>query len=177
MYEYRPHGMAEQQVLSGAGALLAGLISTGVGESTLPRLVRRSRVPVAVAAATSTVVVAVTVAGTAVAHLVELAREGGLSAIRRRLLNDLTHELRTPLTTLDGYLEGLRDGIDLDLHVPPGPPVVAHADPDRLGQVLSVLLTNARLHSPRSSTVTVRFAASGQHAIFTLTLPRSTPAT
>lgn len=37
--------------------------------------------PVAVAAATSTVVVAVTVAGAAVAHLVDLAREGGLSAI------------------------------------------------------------------------------------------------
>lgn len=148
---------------------------------------------------------------------------------RRRLLSDLTHELRTPLTTLDGYLEGLRDGvvdpdastwrtmtaatsrlrrlvddvaeasmaeesrlelqhqtvdigelassavaaarpactrngIDLDLHVPPGPPIVVQADPDRLGQVLSVLLTNARLHSPRFSTVTVRIAAREQHA-------------
>lgn len=35
---------------------------------------------------------------------------------RRRLLADLAHELRTPLATLDGYLEGLADGV-----VDPGP--------------------------------------------------------
>jgi len=52
------HGLRGQQLLSGIGAFLAGLISTGVGEATLPGLIRRSRVPAAVAAATSTVVVA-----------------------------------------------------------------------------------------------------------------------
>jgi hypothetical protein len=41
------------------------MISTGVGEATLPGLVRRSRFPLPVAAATSTVVVAGTVAGAA----------------------------------------------------------------------------------------------------------------
>lgn len=30
---------------------------------------------------------------------------------RRRLLADLAHELRTPLATLDGYVEGLDDGV------------------------------------------------------------------
>ena len=30
---------------------------------------------------------------------------------RRRLLSDLAHELRTPLATIEGYLEGLRDGV------------------------------------------------------------------
>jgi len=30
---------------------------------------------------------------------------------RRRLLTDLAHELRTPLATIDGYLEGLADGV------------------------------------------------------------------
>lgn len=30
---------------------------------------------------------------------------------RRRLLSDVAHELRTPLATIDGYLEGLADGI------------------------------------------------------------------
>ncbi|MDX1619461.1 MAG: HAMP domain-containing sensor histidine kinase [Nitriliruptorales bacterium] len=30
---------------------------------------------------------------------------------RRRLLNDLAHELRTPLSTIEGYLEGLADGV------------------------------------------------------------------
>lgn len=32
-------------------------------------------------------------------------------ATRRRLLADLAHELRTPLATLEGYLEGLADGV------------------------------------------------------------------
>ncbi len=35
---------------------------------------------------------------------------------RLRLVGDVAHELRTPLTTLDGYLEGLEDGV-----VAPGP--------------------------------------------------------
>jgi len=30
---------------------------------------------------------------------------------RRRLLSDLAHELRTPLSTIEGYLEGLIDGV------------------------------------------------------------------
>lgn len=30
---------------------------------------------------------------------------------RRRLLSDLAHELRTPLSTVEGYLEGLADGV------------------------------------------------------------------
>ena len=30
---------------------------------------------------------------------------------RRQLLSDLAHELRTPLATIDGYLEGVRDGV------------------------------------------------------------------
>lgn len=30
---------------------------------------------------------------------------------RRRMLGDLAHELRTPIATLDGYLEGVEDGV------------------------------------------------------------------
>jgi len=30
---------------------------------------------------------------------------------RRQLLSDLAHELRTPLATIEGYLEGVRDGV------------------------------------------------------------------
>jgi two-component system, OmpR family, sensor histidine kinase BaeS len=39
---------------------------------------------------------------------------GSLAATERRrlqLVGDIAHELRTPLTTLDGYLEGLEDGV------------------------------------------------------------------
>ena len=86
VYSYYAHGLRLQRVLSGGGAFVAGLISTGVGESTLPALVQRSRFPVPVAAATSTVVVAGTVAGAATTHLVQLVIEGGLSAIPWNLL-------------------------------------------------------------------------------------------
>ena len=42
------------------------------------------------------------------------AMAGSLEATERRrlqLVADVSHELRTPLTTLDGYLEGLEDGV------------------------------------------------------------------
>jgi two-component system sensor histidine kinase BaeS len=39
------------------------------------------------------------------------ARLGSVEATRRRLLADLAHEMRTPVATLDGYLEGVEDGV------------------------------------------------------------------
>lgn len=78
--------MHSQRVFSGIGAFLAGLISTGVGEATLPLLARRSRFPVPVAAATSTFVVAVTVVAASITHGVLLARQGGLGAIPWNLI-------------------------------------------------------------------------------------------
>ena len=79
-FTYRVSGVPSAMALSGSGAFLAGLVSTGVGEATMPNLVRRMRVPVAVAAATSTTVVAGTVVGTAIAHLIQLTIDGGLEA-------------------------------------------------------------------------------------------------
>jgi uncharacterized membrane protein YfcA len=54
--------------------------------SSVPTLVRRSRVPVPVAAATSTLVVAITVFAAALTHVVQLARQGGLAAIPSNLI-------------------------------------------------------------------------------------------
>ena len=85
-YVYCAHGLRGQQLLSGIGAFFAGLISTGVGEATLPGLVRRSRFPIAVAAATSTVVVAGTVVGAALTHMAQLAADGGFAAIPWNLI-------------------------------------------------------------------------------------------
>lgn len=81
IFRFCAHGLALQRVFSGTGAFIAGLISTGVGEATLPALIRRSHYPVPVAAATSTVVVAGTVVGAALTHLMQLYAEGGLTAI------------------------------------------------------------------------------------------------
>lgn len=87
VYRFCPHGgMKMQRLVSGVGALLAGLISTGVGEATLPVLIRRSEFPVPVAAATSTLVVAATVVGAASAHMVQLAMIGGWKAIPWNLI-------------------------------------------------------------------------------------------
>jgi len=85
-FDFCAHGLRGQQALSGLGAFFAGLISTGVGEATLPGLIRRSRFPAAVAAATSTVVVAGTVVGAAVTHMVQLASAGGFAAIPWNLI-------------------------------------------------------------------------------------------
>jgi uncharacterized membrane protein YfcA len=85
-YEYCPRGLAGQRWLSGTGAFLAGLISTGVGEATMPPLARRSGFPIPVAAATSTVVVAGTVVGAASTHAVQLTLEGGFAAVPWNLI-------------------------------------------------------------------------------------------
>ena len=145
---------------------------------------------------------------------------GSLEATEKRrlqLVGDVAHELRTPLTTLDGYLEGLEDGVvdptpetwrllraetarltrlvtDLSelwraearqlqlridavdlvevaremadrfgpgarargiaIDLPPGT-VVALADRDRVGQILSNFLSNALRHAPDGSRITV----------------------
>ncbi|WP_034271505.1 sulfite exporter TauE/SafE family protein [Haloechinothrix halophila] len=86
VFDFCAHGLRGQQLMSGVGAFFAGLISTGVGEATMPGLVRRSRYPVAIAAATSTVVVAGTVVGAALTHMVQLAVEDGFAAIPWNLI-------------------------------------------------------------------------------------------
>jgi uncharacterized membrane protein YfcA len=79
-YRYGTGGLSLTLGLTGIGGTLAGLISTGIGEVTLPNLQRRIGVPLPVAAATSVIVVAATVVGAALAHFVLLVREGGLGA-------------------------------------------------------------------------------------------------
>lgn len=85
-YTYRAKGLPGQRLISGVGAFVAGMISTGVGEATMPPLVRRSGFPVAVAAATSTIVVAGTVVGAATTHAIQLMLEGGFSAVPWNLI-------------------------------------------------------------------------------------------
>jgi uncharacterized membrane protein YfcA len=83
---YCADGLSGHRVPSGLGGVFAGLVSTGVGEATLRALADGSlEVPVPAAAATSTVVVAATVAGAALTHFVQLT-DGGLAAIPWNLL-------------------------------------------------------------------------------------------
>lgn len=85
-YRYERRKLPVTLALTGAGGTLAGLISTGIGEATLPNLVRRVGMPVPVAAATSVIVVAATDGGAAIVHLLLLLREGGFGAVPWNLI-------------------------------------------------------------------------------------------
>ncbi len=68
-------------LVTATGALLTGLLSVGIGEVTMPQLAKRNRVPIPVAAATSVLVVIVTVALTSFTHVGALIKGGGFSAV------------------------------------------------------------------------------------------------
>ena len=63
------------------GSFLTGFLGIGVGEVILPQLVKRNRVPVAVAAATSVLTVIVTIASASFTQIAALIEAGGLSAV------------------------------------------------------------------------------------------------
>lgn len=80
-YRYRICDVRGGRVYTGFGALMSGLISTGIGEVVMPQLVSRCKMPVAVAAATSVFVVAVTVLSGSLMHMATLIVEGGIANI------------------------------------------------------------------------------------------------
>ncbi len=66
---------------TGIGAFLTGLLSVGIGEVIMPQLVKRNRVPVAVAAATSVFTVIITIASASFTQVTALIAAGGINAI------------------------------------------------------------------------------------------------
>lgn len=71
--------------LTGLGAFLTGLVSVGIGEVTISKLTRKG-LPVAVAAATSVLVVIVTVAFASTTLAVQLIKGAGWTAVPWNLL-------------------------------------------------------------------------------------------
>ena len=71
--------------LTGAGAFLTGMVSVGIGEVTISKLTRKG-VPIAVAAATSVLVVIVTIVFASTALVVQLINAGGWAAVPWNLL-------------------------------------------------------------------------------------------
>ena len=67
---------------------------------------------------------------------------------RRELLTDVAHELRTPLATVEGYLEGLADGV-----VPADPEIwsLLRAETGRLRRLVDDLAKVSRAELSRSS--------------------------
>lgn len=81
VYEWRTCNRRAGRILTALGATMSGLVSTGIGEVEMPQLVKRCRIPLAVAAGTSILIVASTVLGASVAHIVRLMSEGGVDAV------------------------------------------------------------------------------------------------
>lgn len=67
--------------ITGFGGFLAGLLSVGIGEVAMPQLVRRCRIPLAVAAATSIAIVIITIASASFTHISALISAGGINAV------------------------------------------------------------------------------------------------
>ncbi len=80
-YGYRFHRPRKGAIPLGLGGFLTGLLSVGIGEVAMPLLIKRYRFPVPVAAATSILVVIVTVMLASFTHISTLIAEGGLSAV------------------------------------------------------------------------------------------------
>ena len=71
--------------LTGLGAFLTGMVSVGIGEVTISKLTRKG-LPIAVAAATSVMVVIVTVVFASTTLAAQLIRDGGWTAVPWNLL-------------------------------------------------------------------------------------------
>ncbi len=81
VYEYEFHAPKKGATALGLGGFLTGLLSVGIGEVVMPLLIRRYRFPVPVAAATSILVVIITVMSASFTHISTMIAEGGLDAV------------------------------------------------------------------------------------------------
>ena len=85
-YEYQDPRLGPANVaLTGLGAFMTGLVSVGMGEVTISQLNHKA-VPIAVAAATSVLVVSITVLFASSTHVWQLVQTGGWGAIPWNLL-------------------------------------------------------------------------------------------
>ena len=83
-YRYTPYRV--QKKVTGLGGFLSGLLSTGIGEVVMPQLIKHGRLPMPVAAATSVLIVIVTVISASATHLATLISASGLDAVPWNLI-------------------------------------------------------------------------------------------
>lgn len=81
IYRYAAPRQGLGAVATGIGALLTGMVSVGIGEVIMGQLVKRHRVPLPVAAATSVLIVIATVTAASLAQVTALIAEGGVEAV------------------------------------------------------------------------------------------------
>ena len=107
-YSYdRPQLGIGSYAITGVGAFLTGMVSVGIGEVTISKLTRKN-IPIAVAAATSVLVVILTIVFATATLFTELIQSGGWTAIPWNLL----------VYDVPGVLIGGQIGPFLQGHVP-----------------------------------------------------------
>jgi uncharacterized membrane protein YfcA len=85
-YSYdRPDLGPASYAITGVGAFLTGMVSVGIGEVTISQLTRKG-IPIAVAAATSVLVVILTIVFATATLVIELIQAGGWAAVPWNLL-------------------------------------------------------------------------------------------
>lgn len=81
VYKYKVCDQHRGYLITSVGAAMTGLISVGLGELMMPNLVKRCKIPVAVSAATSVFIIAITVLVGSIVAIFALAQDGGLGNI------------------------------------------------------------------------------------------------
>ncbi|MBT8101163.1 MAG: sulfite exporter TauE/SafE family protein [Gammaproteobacteria bacterium] len=108
-YTYETPSLGWRSItLTGVGAFLTGMVSVGIGEVTISKLARKG-VPIAVAAATSVLVVIITIVFASTTLAVQLIQAGGWTAVPWNLL----------VYDIPGVLIGGQIGPRLQGRVPP----------------------------------------------------------
>ncbi len=86
IYTYPPPRQGKGAMATGAGAFMTGMLSVGIGEVVMPQLVKRSGMPIPVAAATSVCVVIFVAVAAAITQVGGLIIAGGLLAVPWNIL-------------------------------------------------------------------------------------------
>jgi uncharacterized membrane protein YfcA len=81
IYRYSAPRQGFGAVATGLGAFLTGMVSVGIGEVIMGQLLKRHRVPLPVAAATSVLIVIATVTAASFTQVMALIAEGGIKAV------------------------------------------------------------------------------------------------
>lgn len=81
VYKYHLCHRDKGSYVTGIGGFITGLMSVGIGEVLMPQLVRHCKIPVPVAAATSVLVVIVTVMSASFTHISSLISAGGVGSV------------------------------------------------------------------------------------------------
>ena len=78
---YKVCDQSRGYIITSAGCAMEGMVSVSLGEVLMPNLVKRCKIPVAVSAATSVFVIAITVLSGSITSILALLEQGAIGAV------------------------------------------------------------------------------------------------